>query len=202
MPPKGNGADPKLLSPECMDSFCGGWYEPMKQFRQWIGRCVLALAVTLLAASFLYPMRLGGSVWGGKVEDGRYFVVAKGHRYTEVSEAQWRVGQFMECAFPWLPVMLIWIGLGLCVTPVKNDEPATRLSTKNALKGLLIACGVVVGTGALVVMRCFNTGVPLTAGLGVWLALWVSFFVLLWLDTRPTRPRSNAEPIAAPDPAK
>jgi hypothetical protein len=169
----------------------------MTQLRQWIGRGVLALAVTLLAGSFLYPMSLGGSVWGGKVEDGRYFVIAKGHRYTEVSKAQWRVGQYVECAFPWLPAMLIWIGLGLWVVPVKNNEPPPRPSTRNALAGLLIACGVVVGTAALAVMRCYNTGVPWSIGLGVCLALWVSFFGLLWLDSRPTPPPSNAEPRAA-----
>jgi hypothetical protein len=174
--------------------FGGEWYEQMKQWRRWIGRCVLTLAATLLAASFLYPMTLGGSVWGGKVEDGRYFVVATGHRYTEVSEAEWRVAQYLECAFPWLPVMLIWIGLGLWAAPVKNNEPALRPSTRHALKGLLIACGVVVGTGALAVMRCFNTGVPWTLGLGVCLALWATFFLILWSDTRSTRPRSNAEP--------
>jgi hypothetical protein len=163
----------------------------MKQFRRGIGRCVVALAATLLAANFIYPMTLGGVVWGGKVEDGRYFVVAKGHRYTEVSESQWRVGQSVECAFPWLPLLLIWIGLGLRVAPDKGKEPAPPPSTNNALAGLSIAFGAVAGTGALAAARCFNTGVPWTIGLGVWLALWV--------DSRPTRPRSNAEPSAPPD---
>jgi hypothetical protein len=118
-----------------------------------------------------------------------------------VSEVQWRIGQYVECAFSWLPVMLIWIGVGLRVGPAAGAEPAHLPSTTNALLGLAIASGAVAGTGALAVVRCSDTGVSWTIGLGVWLALWVSTFVLVWSDSRSTRPQPSAEPVAAPDPA-
>src|SRR4051812_20994085 len=136
----------------------------MKRFCRWFGGGAVALAVALLATFFFSPFTPGGFVHGGKVEDGRYFVAGKGHRYAEVSETQWRIGQYVECAFPWLPVMLIWIGVGLRITPAADAEPAPRPSINNALLGLSIAFGAVVGTGALAVVRCSDTGVPWTIG--------------------------------------
>ena len=148
----------------------------MKRFRRWCGGGVVGLAIVLLVTFFFSPFTPGGFVEGGKVEDGRYFVVSKGHRYTEVSETQWRIAQYVECTFPWLPVMLIWLGVGLRVAPATGAEPAPRPLASNAALGLSIAFGVVAGTGALAVARCFSTGVPWAIGIGVWLALWVGIF--------------------------
>ena len=99
----------------------------MKRFRRWCGGGVVGLAIVLLVTFFFSPFTPGGFVEGGKVEDGRYFVVSKGHRYTEVSETQWRIAQYVECTFPWLPVMLIWLGVGLRVAPAtaRAGPPAT-----------------------------------------------------------------------------
>ncbi len=64
----------------------------MKRACRWFGGGVVGLAVALLAAHFFNPITPGGFVEGGKVEGGRYFVVGKGHRYTEVPETRWRTG--------------------------------------------------------------------------------------------------------------
>lgn len=170
----------------------------MKRLCQWLGSGVVALAIAVLVASVIYPSTLGGDVVGGKVEDGRYFVVGKGHRFTEVSETQWRIEQYLECSFPWFPVMLIWIGVGLRCAPDVEKPPVAPPSTDKAMMGLLIAAGVVAGTGALALLRCFNTGVPWTIGLGVWLALLGLFFFLVWLEPRSSRPHSDAESVCGP----
>src|SRR5438552_17883061 len=75
----------------------GGWQ--MTRLNRRIGRGLLLLAFLLFMAIVIHPFALRGFVWGGKVEDGRYFVVSKGNRYTEVSEAQWRIAQHLECSF-------------------------------------------------------------------------------------------------------
>ena len=118
----------------------------MTQSYRKIGCVVLLLGLALVATCFLYPFALGGSVWGGKVEDGRYFVVSKGHRYTEVSETQWWIAQYLTCGFPWLPVMLVWIGVTLRDAPDRPRESAPRPSTGLPIWWIL---GFVVGTGAL-----------------------------------------------------
>lgn len=71
----------------------------MKQLSPWIGGSFFLLAFVLFTAIVVNPLRLGGSAWGGKVEDGRFFVVSKGHRYTEVSETEWRIEQTLEWCF-------------------------------------------------------------------------------------------------------
>jgi hypothetical protein len=162
----------------------------MTRLNRRIGRGLLLLAFVLFTAIVVYPFALGGKVWGGKVEDGRYFVVSKGHRYTEVSEAQWRIEQYLECSFPWLPVVLIWIGLAFRDGP---DVPPK-------LTALLGIVGV-VGTGFGAVVGWVITGDPWTPVLGAWLVLWGVCLLIAWLQSRSARSQSNAEPRAAPDPA-
>ena len=158
----------------------------MKQICHLLGSLVVTAAITLFAGIVFNPFYLGGQVWGGKLEDGRYYVVAKGHRYTEVTQAQWRVEQYLEAAFPWLPVMLLWIGLGLRVAPDGDQyaDPTKTPSSKQALQTLLIVTLIVLGTGAMAVVRCLQCGVPWTLGLGLWLALWIAFAFVLWLQSR------------------
>jgi hypothetical protein len=166
----------------------------MARLYRWIGGGSLLLGFALLTAIVIHPFALGGSVWGGKVEDGRYFVASKGHRYTEVSEAQWRIAQYLTCGSPWLPVMLIWIGLTFRDAPDVPKEPAPLPSTVSPIWLL----GVVVGTAALAVVGCYSTGVPWAVVFGTWLALWGCFLLALF-RSRPTRPQSSAEPGAAAD---
>ena len=80
----------------------------MKRLSRWIGRCMLVGAFLLFTAIFINPMRLGGEASGGKIEEGRYFVVSNGHRYTEISEIEWRIERYLEWCF-FLPVVLIWM---------------------------------------------------------------------------------------------
>ena len=162
-----------------------------------IGGVFLLFAVASLAASVIYPFALGGVVWGGKVEDGRYFVVSKGRRYTEVSETQWRVAQYLMCGSGWLPVMFIWIGLTLRDAPGRPKEPSPRPSAGLPIWWIL---GFVAGTGALAAVGCHISGVPWPVVFGTWLALWGCFLLAL-LHAHSTRPRSSAELGAAPDPA-
>jgi hypothetical protein len=170
----------------------------MTRSYQRIGGAFLLLAFALFAAIVIHPFALGGDVWGGKVEDGRYFVVSKGHRYTEVSETQWRIAQYLTCGFPWLPVMLVWIGLTLRDGPDRPKEPTPRPSTGWPIWWIL---GFLVGTGALAAGGCYISGVPWPVVFGTWLALWGCFLLAL-LHARPTRQPSSAEPCAAPDPAR
>ena len=125
----------------------------MKRFCRFTGRSIVALAIALLAAFFIYPSILGGDVHGGKVEDGRYFVVGKGHRFTEVTELQWQIEQYLECSFPWLPVMLIWLGVGLSSAPDRDKEPKLETTAKNAILGFSAFLGAVAGTGILALIR-------------------------------------------------
>ena len=166
----------------------------MKRFCRWAGSGAVGLAVALLAAFFFSPFTPHGFVQGGKVEGGRYFVVGKGHRYTEVSETRWRIGQYVECAFPWLPVMLVWVGVGLRTAPDADPAPAAPPPTRNAVAELTVAFGAVLGAGVVAAVRCSDTGVPWPVGLGVWLALCVG---LLFLAGVAGRPRSSAAPDAA-----
>jgi hypothetical protein len=167
-----------------MDSFDGGgegWQ--MTRLNQRIGRGLLLLAFVLFVAMVIHPFVLGGFVWGGKVEDGRYFVVSKGNRYTEVSEAQWRIEQFLECSFPWVPVVLIWMGLAF------RDGP----DVPRKLTSFLGIVGVVGTLGGLV-MGWVITGDPWTPALCVWLVVWGSCFLVAWRQSPSARPQSNAEP--------
>src|SRR5262245_13399029 len=130
-----------------------GWH--MTRLNQRIGRGLLLLSFVLLTAIVIHPFALGGAVWGGKVEDGRYFVVSTGHRYTEVSEVQWRIEQYLECSFPWLPVVLIWIGLAFRDGP---DMPP-KLTT-------FLGIVLVVGTAFGAMVGWVITGDPWTPVLG------------------------------------
>jgi len=133
------------------------------------------------------------------VEDGRYFVVSKGHRYAEVSEARWRVEQFLECSFPWVPVMLVWIGIAFRVTPDMQTEPVPPpLIERPKLTVFLGAVGV-VGMALVAVQGWVITGVPWTPVLAAWLALSGSCFVVAWLLARFSRRQSRAEPSSAAD---
>ena len=162
----------------------------MTRLNRRIGRGLLLLAFVLFAAIVFYPFALGGQVWGGKVEDGRYFVVSAGHRYTEVSETQWRIEQFLECSFP-LPVLLIWIGLAFRDGP---DMPP-KLTAFLGIVG-------VVGTAFGVVMGWVITGAPWTPVLGAWLVLWGGCFLIAWLQSRSLREQPTTETGAAPYPAR
>jgi hypothetical protein len=155
----------------------------MTRLHRRIGRGLLLLAFVLFTAIVVYPFTLGGKVLGGKVEDGRYFVVSAGHRYTEVSETQWRIEQYLECSLL-LPVVLVWIGLAF------RDGPGTPSK-------LTVFLGVVgvVGTAFAAVTGWVVTGVPWTPVLVAWLALWGSCFLIACFSGRP----SSAEPGAAAD---
>jgi hypothetical protein len=169
----------------------------LHKLRKRLGSLIVLLAIALLAATILNPMRLGGDVWGGKVEDGRYFVVSKGHRYTEVSQTEWQIEQYLEAGLPWFPVMLLWLGLALRVTPETDPQPAARPSANEALQTLLIIVLIVIGSGAMAIARCLQCGVSWPLGIGVWLALWVSFFTVVGLDSRRAHPPSPANLDAA-----
>jgi len=169
----------------------GGWQ--MTRLSRWIGGGFLLLGFAVLTAMVIHPFALGGVVWGGKVEDGRYFVVSKGDRYTEVSETQWRIEQYLECGYGWLPVMMVWIGLTLRDAPDMPKEPAPLSSTTSPIWPVL---GTVVGTAALAAGGCYITGVPWTVVFGTWLALWGCFLLAL-LHSRPTRTQSRVEQGAA-----
>src|SRR5687768_3037130 len=112
----------------------------MKRLSRWIGRCMLVGAFLLFTAIFINPMRLGGEASGGKIEEGRYFVVSNGHRYTEISEIEWRIERYLEWCF-FLPVVLIWIGMAFRFggeTHHKNDVPKAEAPS-------LKVCGAVIG---------------------------------------------------------
>ena len=160
---------------------------------QLAGSLIIFLAIALLAGIIANPFRLGGGVVGGKVENGRHYVVAKGHRYIEVSQTQWQIEQYLEAAFPWFPVMLLWIGLGLRVAPDGDQQPVPvqKPSAKAALQNFFIALGIFAMTGAMAVVRCLQCGVPWTLGLVLWLALWVAFSFVLWLEARPAAILAN-----------
>jgi hypothetical protein len=154
----------------------------MTRLNQRIGRGLLLLAFLLFAAIVINPFVLRGGVRGGKVEDGRYFVVAAGHRYTEVTETQWRVQQFLECGF-WLPVVLVWMGLAF------RDGPGVP----RKLTAFLGIVGV-VGTASVLAAGWFTTGDPWTPVLIAWLVLWGSCFVFACWQSRPEPSQPNAEP--------
>lgn len=165
----------------------------MTRLNRRIGRGLLLLGFLLLTAILIHPFTLGGfsgQFWGGKVEDGRYFVVSKGNRYTEVSEARWRIEQHLECCFPWLPVVLIWMGLAF------RDGPGAPAK----LTAFLGIAGA-VGTASVVVGGWLITGDPWTPVLIAWLVLWGCCFLIAWLQSRSARSQSNAETGRAPDPA-
>jgi hypothetical protein len=153
-----------------------------------IGRGLLLLAFVLGTAMAIHPFVLRGVVWGGKVEDGRYFVVSKGNRYTEVSVTQWRIEQFLECSFPWVPVVLIWMGLAF------RDGPGVppKLTTFLGIAGVVGALGGVL-------MGWVITGDPWTPALCVWLVLWGICFLVAWRQSLSARSTSTAEPGAAAD---
>jgi hypothetical protein len=163
----------------------------MRGLNQRIGRGLLLVAFLLLTAILIHPFTLGGQVWGGKVENGRYFVVSAGHRYTEVSEARWRIEQQLECCFPWLPVVLIWMGLAF------RDGPGVP----SKLTAFLGIAGV-VGTASVVAAGWLITDDPWTPVLIAWLVVWGGCFVLAWWQSLSARSQSSAEPGAAPDPAR
>jgi hypothetical protein len=171
----------------------GGWRVGCQQFRpmcrvvrQWrlgrhvsrslrrVGGGLLLLAAALFAAGVAYPFWLGGKVLGGKVEGGRYFVASAGHRYAEVSEAQWRTEQHLECGIL-LPVMLVWIGLAF------RDGPGVP-SKLTAFVGIVGVAGAVV-TAA---MGWVVTGAPWTPVLGAWLVLWVGCLAIACFSDRPS----------------
>jgi hypothetical protein len=160
----------------------------MKQFGPWIGGGFFLLAFVLFTAIVVNPFRLGGMAWGGKVEDGRYFVVSKGHRYTEVSKAEWRIEQTLEwCSF--VPLPLIWIGLafssGTDGVPNKTIPPQLPpLPLRMVFANIVItALGAVAGW---VIGRA-----PWTAFFGAWLAFWFSAAWITWLYARSLRRHSS-----------
>ena len=155
----------------------------MTRLNRRIGRGLLLLAFLLFMAIVIHPFALRGFVWGGKVEDGRYFVVSKGNRYTEVSEAQWRIAQHLECSF-YFPVMLVWMGLAF------RDGPGVppKLTTFLGIVG-------VVGTASGSVIGWVIIGDPWTSAIGAWLVLWSACFLIAWLQSRSAPSQSNAEPI-------
>ena len=121
-------------------------------------------AMMTVPGAQLYVVSCAGnddsSYFHGKVEDGRYFVVSAGHRYTEVSEARWRIEQHLECCFPWLPVVLIWMGLAF------RDGPGVPPK----LTAFLGIAGV-VGTASVVVAGWVITGDPIYLRQRITLAL-------------------------------
>jgi len=157
----------------------------MTRLNRRIGRGLLLLGFVLFMAIVIHPFALGGGVWGGKVENGRYFVASKGYRYTEVSEAQWRIAKFLESSF-FFPVMLIWMGLAF------RDGPGVpaKLTTFLGIVGAVgTASGVLVGWAII--------GDPWTSALGAWLVLWSACFLIAWLQRSAEPLPSNAEPRAA-----
>jgi hypothetical protein len=159
----------------------------MTRLNQRIGRGLLLLAFLLFAAVVIHPFVLGGGVRGGKVEDGRYFVVAAGHRYAEVTKAQWRIQQFLELGL-WLPVVLTWMGLAF------RDGPGVPRKLTSFL-GIVGA----VGTASAVLVGLFMTGDPWNPVLIPWLVLWGGCFLLAWWQSLRARPHARAEPGAAPN---
>lgn len=133
----------------------------------------------LFTAIVVNPLRLGGSAWGGKVEDWRYFVVAKGHRYTEVSQAEWRVEQALEWCF-FVPLPLIWIGLAFCSIGAPNNPIPPRLAPFPLWMSFANIGITALGAGAgWVAGRA-----PWTAFFGAWLAFWFSAAWFTWLYAR------------------
>jgi hypothetical protein len=168
----------------------------MKQLSRWIGRGFLLLAFALFTAIVINPMRLGGDAWGGKEEDGRYFVVSTGHRYTEVSEIEWRIEQYLEWCF-FLPVVLVWIGLAfLAASGVHQKGPIAPPGEPTPMWMVFASIGVTaVGAG----VGWLIGRAPWTAFTGGWLAFSFSVAAAVWLLSRSLRQRSNADAGAAPD---
>src|SRR5262245_31005226 len=141
----------------------------MTRLTRRIGGVLLLLAFALFTAIVIHPFALGGAVWGGKVEDGRYFVVSKGHRYTEVSEAQWRIEQYFECSFPWLPVVLVWIGLAFRDASDTQEKPGPQPSAEPQKLTVFLGVVGVGGTAFGALVGWVITGVPWTVVLRDWL---------------------------------
>jgi hypothetical protein len=163
----------------------------MKQLSRWIGGGCFLLAFVLFTAIVVNPMRLGGNAWCGKVEEGRYFVVAKGHRYTEVSEAEWRIEQALEWCF-FVPLPLIWIGMAFwsAAGGVPNEPIPTALPPFPLWMSLANIGITALGAGAgWVVGRA-----PWTAFFGAWLAFWFSAAWITWLYARSTLPQPRDVP--------
>ena len=167
----------------------------MKRLSRWIGRCMLFGAFLLFTAIFINPMRLGGEASGGKIEEGRYFVVSNGHRYTEISEIEWRIERYLEWCF-FLPVVLIWIGMAFRFggeTHHKNDVPKAEAPS-------LKVCGAVIGVTAVGAGAGWLIGrVPWTAVLGAWLGLWAGAISVGIFQSRASDKKSIEEPDASQD---
>jgi hypothetical protein len=162
----------------------------MKRLSRWIGCCLLVLAFALFTAIVINPMRLGGVVlWGGKEDGGRYFVVAKPDQYTEVSEIEYRIEQYLEwCSF--LPVLLVWIGFVFWFAPAVPLKKPISPPVGPVPTWMTIASVGITAFGAGVGWVIGHA--PWTAFLGAWLAFWFSVVSSVWLHSRLSRQRVRA----------
>ena len=167
----------------------------MKLMSRWIGCCVLLLAFALFTAIVINPMRLGGNVWGGKVENGRYYVIAKGHRYTEVSKTEWQIERVLEWSFL-LPLPLVWTGLAFLAAAGIGKKPVPAPTDPPLMWPYFVGIGF---TALGAVAGWLIGGVPWTAFFGAWLAVWSSVAAIVWLQYRFMRQQSNSEQPASAD---
>jgi hypothetical protein len=169
----------------------------MKQLSRWMGCGLFLLVFALLTAIVINPLRLGGVVlWGGKEEGGRYFVVAKPDQYTEVSEVEYRIEQYLEWCY-FLPVPLVWIGAVFWAVPDVLQKKPIPPPVGPLPRWMTVASVGITALGAGVGWVIGRA--PWTAFLGAWLAFWFSVASFVWLHSRFSRQQSNAAPSAAAD---
>jgi hypothetical protein len=170
----------------------------------WSGVLLIGIAIAAVPSLAIVGSYAGGSAVHGFIEDGRYFV-DPGHNQpiTEISESTWRTVWWVERLSPFSILVPGWIGMFLMaygMGPNWKPVPVPRGDLPPWFVWWCGAGGVLTVAGGLLCWTLFRTP---------WLAMLVGYILcclgvgtVTWLYTRSLRPQSNAEPDAAPDPAR